>query len=236
MTPDHLPWEWDLRDAIARELSRNGRHPGRIAERAPWMARDAGKAWRCYQLGAAGALFDVLDTFDLAGLAVPPEIAAERDELLAAALRGEGVTRGRGNQPPLATHAAALRRRLRAEVVGWFYGNATLNANSDAEAERLGWGEAYWKDRATWPEMPPPEMKACCERARIELGETMVEWRAVYEDARGVAKARRELGGAWPGPFYLPSLETCGRLGLGAGVLLIRKGWAASEAPWWGWE
>jgi hypothetical protein len=233
--PDFPYWTIDLFGAVAERLLDILWFPGRVMQLAPWIAKTTTKAWDCFEAGAPGALFDVLAVFDAAGIAPPPEIAFERDALIGAALRGGGESRGQGARAPLAAHDTALRQRLRAEVVEQLLLNAEIQQQFPPPAPLEGAGAEDGESRRDWPEWPPPEAKACCERAREMLGETMVGWRALYDNFREMRALSREFGAAWPGPFYLPSEAVCERFGLEHGLKLIRGGWAGTDAPPW-WE
>jgi len=230
-----IEWTIELFGAVAERLLDILREPGRVMERAPWIAEDTAKAWECFEAGAPAAIFDVLAVFDAVGLAPPPEIAIERDVLIFDALRGGGETRGKGARAPLAAHDAALRQRLRADVVEELLSIAEIQQRFPPPPPLEGAGAEDGESCRDWPEWPPPEAKACCERAREMLGETMVGWRALYDDFREMRALYRELGDAWPGPFYLPSKAVCERLGLEHGLKLIRDGWDGPDAPQW-WE
>jgi hypothetical protein len=224
-------WAIPLERAAAETMARLGWTPDRIAERAPSFARETVTAWRCYGLGAAGALFDILATFDAVGLAPPPEIAAERDSLIGSALRGGGMSRGRGARSPLAAHDAALRKRLRCTMVVFFLKLAEACHGADVTARRRRQDPTILDFWRRFPGMPDPEMITCCERAREALGENTAGWRVIYDDARHVIEECRKLGDAWPGPFFLPTEETCQQFELKAGGQLVRFRVPLFDAP-----
>jgi hypothetical protein len=237
--PVGLLWDATAGEAIAAELLRRfphkrpSIHPNQGA--AAWFKRDVEAAWRCYQDGAAGALFDVLRALDVLAIPVPEAVALARDDLLRAALLGDGVSRGRGAAAPLLAHDKALAKRLRWRVVQWVLDEAAAYAWQDdprhGAVAKGADAELYLADRATWPEVSTKHTRAA-ELAREKLGDEMVGWRAIYDAWREVDDFRR--AGTWPGPFYLPSAATCEALRLEAGLRLIREGWEAADAPRWG--
>ena len=142
----HFPcWTIDLFGAVAERLLDILWHPGRVMQRAPWIAKKTAKAWECFEAGAPAALFDILAVFDAVGLAPPPEIAIERDVLIFDALRGGGASRGRGARAPLAAHDAALRKRLRAVVVERLLSNAEIQQRWSPPAPPEGSGAEDWE-------------------------------------------------------------------------------------------
>lgn len=192
-------------------------------------------AWRCYQQGAAGALFDVLAFCDACRIAPWDFVAAERDFLLADALRGEGVTRGKGARAPLAAHDAALRKRRRWHAVCRILFNAWRYEHERQNAKIHRFGPEWWDEHRTWPEVSDKELKAC-ELAKEELGETTLDSaRPIYNDYREVAKEIGHLSDrtAFPGRYYLPTEETCDRFGLEWGMRLHREQRAATDGPVW---
>lgn len=225
-----------LRDAVAEELKRRFSYKlqSTCILEAKGIVEGAERAALSYDLGAAGALIDVLWLYDCCKIELPSEIAAERDDVLADGLRGRGQSAGQGARPPLDAHNMALRRRLRWHAVTNVLGSATRYAEEREEARKNRFGEEWWKDHATWPEVSDKITRAC-EIALDRLGDKTVTVSAIYQDFRVVDRdiAFCRYGWVKPSIYYVPTEEACEWLGLDFGLRLLRDGWTGTDGPRW---
>jgi hypothetical protein len=139
----------------------------------------------------------------------------------------------RGKAAPLARHEVALRKRLRWHaVVQILWDGRMARESDDPEIGAVAMGAdpaLYAADRATWPETTEQQTRAA-EMAAEVLGEGMVGWRTIYDDAREVGAARKAPG--WPGRFYLPTAATVERLEMDFAPRLLRE-FSTTDGPLW---
>lgn len=190
--------------------------------------------WAAYEAGAAAAMLDLLDFIHAHELPMPAEMTGELAFLARAALVNDGLGQRGPNKHPIGGHRAALVRRLRHAHVAAVIAEARRQQHEDTSvfpqqnlhpgaparvhAPRPAASDVAWRAVAIARGQMPPV-----------AGAKHVQDEALYRDFLSVLRACEagadlpnpgnmhdpawQRAGAWPGPYYLPTPETCAAVG-----------------------
>lgn len=219
---------WGLEAPRATEAALRQRFPykfqGACKVAARGIVADVQRAWVAYRAGAAAALFDVVRYHQDVALRLPDDVAAELFRLSVLALDGAGVPVPRGQRSPLTVHRNYIMRRLRHAAVRQVLDiHAAQREDDDPSTGAIASGAdpaRYAEWRRQRPEVTGQVGDAAsmawewaAEAARL-VGVVPESVSAEsYETAYREVQSFLDRGGAWPGPYYVPSVETVELLG-----------------------